>query len=544
MGGVPRRQAVAVRAARDGPANPAKDDSAPALAEGRDRQRRRPDAPARSSASPRRPAPRILTYGTRPARRRPGDPTSRRTPGGLRIAYDAPRRRGDARAPPRRPVQRPQRARGRRPRRGARARPGGGPGGPRVASSGVPGRMERLDAGQPFGVVIDYAHSPASLEKVLDAPRPARGGPRRRADRGVRVGGGAGHREAADDGPDRRRAGAARRRHRRGPARRGPRRDPRARSPAAPRTPAGGATATCCSSPTGRRRSRPRSSGPGPATSSCSPGKGHEHVDHRPRRAGRRTTSGDAAEAALARARLRRRRLSRARLPVRPRPRRVVRPRGRGLVRLARRSPRPSSRPRSRAPASTPTIVDVTVDVRPAARRSLSAGPTASTISGDRRRRWNGLDAATLDLTLDATSTSSPGRRPDQADGGSTASSSPTATARPTADVDIAGAGRRGGATITSTARRSSAMAVEAFDAEARRRRRARRWSRRTSSGSTRRATVDGGRRARAIGAGRLAGSCRRRSATVTVLDAQPVAEPDHLDRARVAVDGPVRCDR
>ena len=33
--------------------------------------------------------------------------------------------------------------------------------------TGVPGRMERLDAGQPFGIVIDYAHSPASLEKVL-----------------------------------------------------------------------------------------------------------------------------------------------------------------------------------------------------------------------------------------------------------------------------------------------------------------------------------------------------------------------------------------
>src|SRR5207249_9736824 len=44
---------------------------------------------------------------------------------------------------------------------------------------GVPGRMERLDAGQPFGVVIDYAHSPASLEKVLDLLAPiaaARGG--------------------------------------------------------------------------------------------------------------------------------------------------------------------------------------------------------------------------------------------------------------------------------------------------------------------------------------------------------------------------------
>jgi UDP-N-acetylmuramoyl-L-alanyl-D-glutamate--2,6-diaminopimelate ligase len=44
---------------------------------------------------------------------------------------------------------------------------------------GVPGRMERVDCGQPFGVVVDYAHSPASLEKVLDrlsALAAARGG--------------------------------------------------------------------------------------------------------------------------------------------------------------------------------------------------------------------------------------------------------------------------------------------------------------------------------------------------------------------------------
>ena len=44
---------------------------------------------------------------------------------------------------------------------------------------GVPGRMERVAAGQPFGVVIDYAHSPASLEKVLGLLAPlaaARGG--------------------------------------------------------------------------------------------------------------------------------------------------------------------------------------------------------------------------------------------------------------------------------------------------------------------------------------------------------------------------------
>jgi UDP-N-acetylmuramoyl-L-alanyl-D-glutamate--2,6-diaminopimelate ligase len=44
---------------------------------------------------------------------------------------------------------------------------------------GVPGRMERVDAGQPFGVVIDYAHTPASLLAVLDILAPvaaARGG--------------------------------------------------------------------------------------------------------------------------------------------------------------------------------------------------------------------------------------------------------------------------------------------------------------------------------------------------------------------------------
>jgi UDP-N-acetylmuramoyl-L-alanyl-D-glutamate--2,6-diaminopimelate ligase len=44
---------------------------------------------------------------------------------------------------------------------------------------GVTGRMERIDAGQPFGVIVDYAHSPASLENVLDLLAPvaaARGG--------------------------------------------------------------------------------------------------------------------------------------------------------------------------------------------------------------------------------------------------------------------------------------------------------------------------------------------------------------------------------
>ena len=31
----------------------------------------------------------------------------------------------------------------------------------------IPGRMTSIDAGQPFGVIVDYAHTPESLEKVL-----------------------------------------------------------------------------------------------------------------------------------------------------------------------------------------------------------------------------------------------------------------------------------------------------------------------------------------------------------------------------------------
>lgn len=38
--------------------------------------------------------------------------------------------------------------------------------------SGVGGRMERVDLGQPFSVIIDYAHTPQSLEKVLRELRP------------------------------------------------------------------------------------------------------------------------------------------------------------------------------------------------------------------------------------------------------------------------------------------------------------------------------------------------------------------------------------
>ncbi len=41
-----------------------------------------------------------------------------------------------------------------------------------AAFPGVPGRMERIEMGQPFSVVVDYAHTADSLEKVLNVLRP------------------------------------------------------------------------------------------------------------------------------------------------------------------------------------------------------------------------------------------------------------------------------------------------------------------------------------------------------------------------------------
>lgn len=41
------------------------------------------------------------------------------------------------------------------------------------AVAGIPGRMERIAAGQPFSVIVDFAHSPAALARVLDELVPA-----------------------------------------------------------------------------------------------------------------------------------------------------------------------------------------------------------------------------------------------------------------------------------------------------------------------------------------------------------------------------------
>ena len=40
----------------------------------------------------------------------------------------------------------------------------------------VPGRFEPVDEGQPFAVLVDYAHTPDSLENVLTAARPLTAG--------------------------------------------------------------------------------------------------------------------------------------------------------------------------------------------------------------------------------------------------------------------------------------------------------------------------------------------------------------------------------
>ena len=41
-----------------------------------------------------------------------------------------------------------------------------------AACPGVPGRLERVDLGQPFAVFVDYAHTPDALEHVVSATRP------------------------------------------------------------------------------------------------------------------------------------------------------------------------------------------------------------------------------------------------------------------------------------------------------------------------------------------------------------------------------------
>jgi len=45
-----------------------------------------------------------------------------------------------------------------------------------AACPGVPGRLERVEAGQDFTVLVDYSHKPGAVRAVLGALRPVTGG--------------------------------------------------------------------------------------------------------------------------------------------------------------------------------------------------------------------------------------------------------------------------------------------------------------------------------------------------------------------------------
>jgi UDP-N-acetylmuramoyl-L-alanyl-D-glutamate--2,6-diaminopimelate ligase len=47
---------------------------------------------------------------------------------------------------------------------------------PAISAATVPGRMERVDAGQPFLAVVDYSHKPAAVAGALRALRPLTSG--------------------------------------------------------------------------------------------------------------------------------------------------------------------------------------------------------------------------------------------------------------------------------------------------------------------------------------------------------------------------------
>ena len=69
------------------------------------------------------------------------------------------------------PLQRAQRARPPGRRRGRWARRRTGSPASLACAATAPGRFQPVEAGQPFGVVVDYAHKPDALEQVLLAAR-------------------------------------------------------------------------------------------------------------------------------------------------------------------------------------------------------------------------------------------------------------------------------------------------------------------------------------------------------------------------------------
>ena len=139
----------------------------------------------------------------------------------------------------------------------------------RFAEVTVPGRMQRIDVGQPFLAVVDYAHKPAAVAALLDTLRAQvpgqadhRAGLRRRPR----------PRQAPAHGRRRRAPQRAPHRHRRQPALRAtlPTSAPRCSRAPSPSP----ATASSTRSATGVRRSSPPSAPPAQATPSSSRERG------------------------------------------------------------------------------------------------------------------------------------------------------------------------------------------------------------------------------------------------------------------------------
>ena len=134
----------------------------------------------------------------------------------------------------------------------------------------VPGRLQRIECGQPFGVFVDFAHTPDALTGCLTALAAGDGGPADLRVRGRRRPRPA---EAAADGPGRRERRRPGRRHQR----QSPQRRPAGRSPTR--------SSKGFEHP-GRRAGDPRSRDghplgarrrPGPAIACSSPAKGTRH---------------------------------------------------------------------------------------------------------------------------------------------------------------------------------------------------------------------------------------------------------------------------
>ena len=113
-----------------------------------------------------------IRYGVRAAEAEVRATDLELAPDATRCMLRTPRGVAPLRLTADRGLQRGQRTGGGGRRRGAGATAGADRGRAGRRCAAVPGRLERIEHGQPFLVVVDYAHTPDSLAKVLRLLRP------------------------------------------------------------------------------------------------------------------------------------------------------------------------------------------------------------------------------------------------------------------------------------------------------------------------------------------------------------------------------------